>query len=232
LEYRRGGQAIAPRALAGAGSDDRPYVGALSAGVHTHFARGDYDLSLGVDVTAVGPQTGLGDFQEWLHEVVSAPSPDVVDDQLGNEMFLGATAEISRKFSVNNRLHLRPFAQVTTGPEDLARVGFDVIVGRVASQDLALRDVVTGHLYRGIEGPDTGLSLVFGSDYTRVWDSAWLPEDRGVTFEENRTRLRAGLHWQLSRDITVFYGATYLSEEFEGQNEGQVLGSLKLDFRF
>ena len=40
------------------------------------------------------------------------------------------------------------------------------------------------------------------------------------------------MFWQWADDVSFFYGATYLSEEFQGQGEGQVVGSLKVNFNF
>jgi len=64
-----------------------------------------------------------------------------------------------------------------------------------------------------------------------------LPLSYGVTarpFAEllRRGRVRAGVHWHSAGDTSVFYGLTYLSPEFEDQPEGQVTGSLKLNFNF
>ncbi len=232
MEYRVRTEIIAPRRLNGVGSDDRPYVGALTFGAHTHFARGAYDIAAGAEITAVGPQTGLGELQEWFHVLVDAPTPRVLDDQLENAVHFGIGAEVSRPVRLNDRTTIRPFAEVKTGPEDFARVGFDVMYGRIGQSDLLIRDVPTGQLYRGVEGVDGGLAFTFGADYTHVADSAWLPDDRGVTALDNRTRLRAGAHWQFAEDVSFFYGLTYLSEEFEGQPEGQLLGSLKLNLNF
>jgi hypothetical protein len=47
----------------------------------------------------------------------------------------------------------------------------------------------------------------------------------------HRERLRAGVGWRGER-LDAFYGLTYLSPEFEGQDEGQVLGSAHVNFRF
>ncbi|MFO7804461.1 MAG: DUF2219 family protein, partial [Paracoccaceae bacterium] len=78
LEYRLRGEIIQPAGRAGS-SGDRPYVGALSLGVHTHYSVGAFDLSMGADVVAVGPQTGMvlaldmggqqlaGKFQRFSH---------------------------------------------------------------------------------------------------------------------------------------------------------------------
>ena len=65
-----------------------------------------------------------------------------------------------------------------------------------------------------------------------VDSSAFLPASEGVAPTEERYRARAGVQWQMAEDLSFFYGATYLSEEFEGQDGGQILGSLKLNFNF
>ena len=57
------------------------------------------------------------------------------------------------------------------------------------------------------------------------------PFPRKLTARDRR-RARVGLHWQPVRDVRLFYGLSWLSEEFEGQHEAQVLGSLKLEFGY
>lgn len=232
LEYRLRTEIIAPRFLSGAGSDDRPYVGAVSVGVHTHFQRAGTEFSLGADVLATGPQTGVGDLQEWFHELVSAPRPTVLGAQIANGFHAAATAEIGRPVRVSDRLTFRPFAEAQAGVENLVRVGGDVIIGRVGQEDLWLRDVPTGQLYRGVEGTAIGFGYVLGADVAYVDSSIYLPESRGFFVEDTRTRARGGVHWQFAENASFYYGATYLSPEFVGQPEGQVVGSLKLNFNF
>ncbi len=231
LEYRFRMEMIAPGKLSGPGSDDRPYVGALSAGVHTHFERGDFDYSIGLDAVITGPQTGVGELQKWFHQIVSAPTPKVLDDQIGNAVHPTLTAEVARPFRMSDTLTIRPFAEVQAGVENIGRVGGDVILGNVGHHDLLLRDVPTGQLYRGIEGPYSGFGYVLGADFAAVGDSAYLPADR-VTATETRTRVRAGINWQLAENASFYYGLTWLSPEFEGQPEGQLIGGLKLNFNF
>ena len=64
-----------------------------------------------------------------------------------------------------------------------------------------------------------------------VEDSVYLPDNIGVDLKNNRYRLRAGVNWQ-GATSSVFYGLTYLSEEFENQPEGQLVGSVRLKFEF
>ncbi|WP_458789576.1 lipid A-modifier LpxR family protein [Yoonia sp. MH D7] len=231
IEYRIGGQIISGTRGSGA-PGDRPYVGAISLGVHTHFDFGGTDLSMGGEVMAIGPQTGLSDFQRKFHNKFDIPLPPHVDQQLGNVFFFNSTFEASRDVMLSDRVMLRPFVEGLAGVEDLVRVGGDVVIGAQPHDDMMLRDVVTGQLYRATQSPKSGLTFTFGGDLASVFGSAYLPEDQGYVVSETRARARAGVLFNLGRDKTLFYGATYLSEEFEGQGEGQVVGSLRLNFNF
>ena len=230
IEYRFRGEIIAPRSGIGP-TGERPYVGALSFGAHTHFGVGDMNASVGADVVAVGPQTGLDDFQNRFHDAFSLPVPSQ-GNQLADDIFLSATAELSQTLSLGNNVTVRPFAEAQTGVEDILRVGGDLMFGTVGQSDLMLRDVVTGQLYRGTQGPGNGFSYVVGADIAAVGGSVYLPEDQGYVASDTRTRARAGVHFQMRDDVSFYYGLTYLSEEYEGQPEGQVVGSLKLNFNF
>ena len=232
LEYRLRSEIIAPRRLNGAGSDDRPYVGAATLGLHSHFARGAAEISAGLDLTVTGPQTGIGAMQEWFHEVIDAPRPAVLEDQIDNAVYPTATVAITRPYAIAENLTLRPYIEAQIGVEDLFRVGGDLIYGRVGHSDLWLRDSPTGQLYRGIEGEARGFAFVAGADFTQVQSSAYLLESMGYFPTDTRVRARAGIHWQMAPQTSFFYGATWLSEEFVGQPEGQILGSLKLNFNF
>lgn len=232
LEYRFRMEMIAPRRLNGPDSHDRPYVGALSFGLHTHFERGEMEYSLGLDAVVTGPQTGVGELQRWFHSVISAPTPRILDEQIGNAVYPTFVAEAARPFRISDTLTVRPYVEVQKGVEDIARIGGDVILGVVGQHDLWLRDVPTGDIYRGVEGPYTGFGYVLGADFSAVGSSAYLPEDQGFVPTDTRTRVRAGVHWQLAENASFFYGLTWLSPEFVGQPEGQVIGSLKLNFNF
>jgi len=61
--------------------------------------------------------------------------------------------------------------------------------------------------------------------------SIYFPDDRGPDMLDSRTRLRAGVVWQNAGN-SVFYGMTWLSEEFDTQDEPQVVGSIRMNFEF
>ena len=114
----------------------------------------------------------------------------------------------------------------------MARVGADIIIGSLGQKEVMIRDVVTGQLYRGTHAKESGMNLVLGGDIGSVYDSLYLPEAEGISIEEKQTRLRAGVTWQPFSALSIFYGATYLSPEFDSQEEGQVVGSLTVGLNF
>ncbi len=230
-EYRLRSAIIASDGLDGA--PDRSYVGALSFGVHSHFGAGTTRASIGVDVTAIGPQTGLSDLQESVHDRLGLEQVRFTDSQVDDDILFGVTAEAAELFELSPVVVVRPFGEVLLGPEDIVRVGADVFVGAAMTDDVLLRDVATGQLYPGTRSQSmAGLSFVFGADAAAVADSEYLPDSGIGAATQSRARARAGVHWRDDAWGSVFYGLTYLSPEFEDQDEGQVTGSLQLNFNF
>ena len=231
LEFRLRAETIAPSNLQVPDPTDRRYVGALSLGMQTHFVWKGMQASLGGGLTFTGPQTGIGGFQSWAHDLMGLEPPQVLDDQIEDAVYPGVSAEIGRDLALADGVTLHPFVAAEAGVETLARIGGDILIGK-AGGALFLRDTATGHRYRGIAGTGgTAMSFTVGGDLAHVFDSALLPDGGTVTLTENRGRLRAGVQWQGER-AAVFYGLTYLSPEFDEQPEGQILGSLNVNLRF
>ncbi|MCY4180821.1 MAG: DUF2219 family protein [Litoreibacter sp.] len=230
LEYRFRAEIIAPRDVANPQTGNRPYVGALSAGVHSHWQRAGTEMALGLDVIVVGPQTGLDTLQDAFHDLFSAPRPRVDGVQVGNAIRPTVVFEAGRPYQ-GDGVEMRPFVELQAGAETFLRIGGDVSVGPVAGRGLQLRDSATGHRYHGImSGPPEGASFFLGGDVAYVAESQYL-DTQGIGSRETRSRLRAGVNAGVPGG-SVFYGITYLSEEFDNQEEGQILGSLDLRFRF
>lgn len=104
-------------------------------------------------------------------------------------------------------------------------------IGEAGRGELMVRDGVTGQRYRTIAADFSGFAFLIGGDIASVSGSEYLPASSGVDPRDMRTRLRAGLHWQ-GGQMGAFYGLTWLGKEFEGQDEGQFLGSIRLDLNF
>lgn len=232
LEYRLGGQVVTPADLRNPDKDDRPFAGVWSLGLHTHFAKGAMEFAVGGDLVVTGPQTGLDDLHTAIHDAIGIKpaSPSVLDDQIENGFHPTFVGEAGHQVALGTAI-LRPFTELRWGAETLARIGADFTLGPVGQGELLVRDPITGQRYRTIYEHNPGASFVMGGDFAWVDSSVLLPEDRGYTAESTRTRLRAGVHWQGDQNST-FYGVTWLSEEFEGQPEGQWVGSLRLKVKF
>ncbi len=231
LEFRFRGEIIAPENLITAAPGDRRYAGALSFGVHTHFTVGQAEASVGGDLVFLGPQTGLGSFQRAAHDLLGIAEPQVLDDQIDNRVSPTVTGEIARSFRLGGKVTLRPFLEAQAGVESLVRAGGDIVIGSAWDGALMLRDPVTGQRYSGIAATGQGVSFTFGADVAHVFDSDYLPSGGDAVLSDERTRVRAGVEWQGER-ADVFYGLTYLGPEFDGQPDGQVAGSLRVNFDF
>lgn len=233
IETRAQGQIIAPDNLRAVDLRDRPYAGALSLGAHSHSSHGGLELALGADLVIIGPQTHLDTLQGELHKILGKPQPSdpVLALQIPNTFRPTAVAEVGRRYSFGNAVELRPFAEARAGDETLIRVGADLTFGSVGQGELLSRESITGQRYRVIYRSAPGYSFTLGGDIAYVSSSVYLPENRGYQLTDHRDRVRAGIHWQ-GENASAFYGLTYLGREFTGQNEGQVVGSVRVKLRF
>lgn len=233
VEYRFRSEIVTPSNLARPDPADRRYAGVIAIGAHTHVEWAGFETRLGADLVAVGPGTGVDDFHRRIHEILSLPRPDrAFANQIGDAIRPTGSAELGRSFALGESGTVRPFFEVQAGFESLMRVGGDISFGQFGRGAVMMRDVVTGQRFEGVVGNrQRGLSLTLGGDVARVFDSTLLPEAGTARLRDTRERLRAGLHWR-SESADVFYGVTWLGREFEGQPEGQVLGSLRVNLRF
>ena len=230
IEYRFSGTTLTPANLTDPASDDRPYAAPLSLGVHSHVSWAGMQVDLGADLVATGAQTGIGRFQSWLHGLLGAPKPDLTD-QMGNAIFPTFQAELGRDVTLSDGVTVHPFVGAEAGVEHLLRAGGDIVIGNFGQGGLLLRDETTGQRYRGIAGAESAMSLTLGGDVAHVFGSAYLPDGTAAAASPTRSRLRAGIAWSGAHS-SAFYGVTYLAPEFESQPQGQVIGSVNLNFRF
>ncbi|WP_299375266.1 lipid A-modifier LpxR family protein [uncultured Tateyamaria sp.] len=234
LELRLGAEILAPDDIRSPLPGDRPYAGAISVGLHTHFQRGRTEFAVGGDLVFLGPQTHLDEFQDLFHDTfnIVRPSDAVRAAQIGNAINPTAVLEMGQSFTLSDSTTIRPFVEARAGNETLLRAGVDLTFGALGQGELLVRDSVTGQRYRAVQGDWTGYSIVMGADVAAVSDSEFLPASSGVVLEDSRERVRAGVMWQSPAGITGFYGLTYLGEEFEGQSEGQIVGSVRFKVAF
>lgn len=234
VELRISGEGIAPENLAGPVPGDRPYAGVLSFGLHTHFQPRAIEYAVGADIVMTGPMTQIDEIQDGLHDIFGGPgvSQRVRGAQIGNDVNPTLVLEAGREFALGGSAQLRPFVEARAGVETMLRAGADLSFGRAGLGGLMVRDSVTGHRYRTIEQPFAGFSWVMGADIAKVSDSELISSERGVKLTDARARVRAGLHWQSDKGSSVFYGLTWLDQEFTAQREEQIVGSVRLNLKF
>ncbi|MYM54996.1 lipid A-modifier LpxR family protein [Thalassovita mangrovi] len=232
LEFRFGGEIIGPDNLVSPAAGDRPFAGILSFGMHTHYQQRKAEISMGLDMVMTGPMTGLDDFQTTLHDVlgVEEASDTTLGGQIGNGVHPTFVMELGREYMLGQAA-FRPFVETRIGVETMLRAGADITIGQIGRGELLVRDPVSGQRYRTMQNSAPGRTFVIGADIAHVTDSAYLPASRGYALTDSRQRLRAGVHWQGEKS-SGFYGVTWLGEEFEGQSEGQVVGSIRLNLDF
>jgi hypothetical protein len=230
LEWRLRGEIITPAVIDAPQPGDRRYAGLLSLGLHTHFRTGAAGVRAGLDLVATGPQTQLDHLQTAIHDLLSLPKPDT-SAQIGNALYPTLSVEIGRDYALGAAV-LHAFAEVQAGVESFGRIGVDVVLGTHGRGGLLLRDPVTGHRVTAVRGEETaGFSLVLGADTAVVADSRLLPAGGAAVLERHRHRLRLGGHW-MGGTSEVFYGVAWLSKEFAGQDEGQLVGALNARILF
>ncbi|MFX0542879.1 lipid A-modifier LpxR family protein [Roseovarius sp. S4756] len=233
LELRLNAQIIAPDDLNMPAPGDRPYAGSLSLGLHTHYSALGSEVSLGGDLVFVGPQTGLDGFQDAFHDTLGGQGlgSTVRRTQIGDDIRPTAVMEVGRSTDFG-AISLRPFAEARAGDETLIRVGADLTIGSALDGGLLLRDPVSGQRYRTVQNGLPGYAFVLGADTAYVEDSVYLPSSSGYRLSDARSRVRAGVHYAAPAGHRVFYGLTWLDREFKGQDEGQIVGSLRLHVEF
>lgn len=233
LEIRFQGRIIAPADVENPLPGDRVYASTWSLGAHTHFNVNGSEFSLGADMVISGPQTGLHLMQNATHELLNRDlvSDTVLNDGVQDGFHPGVVVEYARPILLTSDTQIRPFAELRTGDETLLRSGVDLYLGTVGGNDFLVRDPVTGQRYRAVQGDYLqGYGLMVGGDFTSMQDSIYFPSN-GPAMLDSRTRLRAGMVWQGNQN-SLFYGLTYLGKEFEGQEEPQLVGSIRLNLEF
>jgi len=229
-ELRFRGEIIAPDNLAAPAAGDRLYAPALYLGASTHFDFRGLDVSVGADLVLLGENSGLMGVHDGIHRIFGGSDVDLSDFMVDSGTYLNLAVEAARAIEWGTA-EVRPFAAVQAGVETLARVGVDARFGAFDGDALLIRDATTGQRIIGLPG-DTGggWSFAVGGDVAYVGDSVLLP-DRGPEAEAMRVRLRGGVNYDFGPS-NFYYGVTYLSEEFEGQYEGQLVGTISLMLQF
>ena len=185
------------------------------------------EVTLGAGLVVTGPQTGTFDAQRWLHERLGYPLPATEGREVEDGVYPRSWPRWGAATVGAAGAALRGGAGGGRGP---CAGGVDRDLGNFGTEAVVIRDPVSGQRIPVLWGPrERGWSFTAGLDAAAVGWSAFLSDD-GLT-PEPRYRARGGVRWQGER-WSLYYGATWLSPEFEGQREGQVVGIVQVGASF
>lgn len=176
---------------------------------------------LGIEIGWQGDPLPLFEAREALHSLtgMNGHEPGDVLDSGPHINLEGRHAWPLRRGDVE----LAPFVQASVGTREVsARVGGDVLVGVARARTVEL---ATG---APMLGAGDGLTLFVGGDVGHVAHDALLGD---ADPEEVVARARAGVFVGLGR-IGIGFSLNWLSPEFEGQPEGQLIGAAQVAYRF
>ena len=252
LEVQIRGLVITPDNTAAA-TADRPYAQYLAAGVFLRtFGRAnpvfhDGALSaenrIGIEIGYQGDPLPLFEIQEALHGI-SGMGPMARTDAgtLDSSVLVNLEVKRTWRLHVDAERHdvdVAPFAQISAGlRENSARIGADLIHGASLTARTWNHDPAIGALIPGGSKRRDGVNWFawFGGDVAIVasdalLDGGFLVDGPATNAERFSARLRAGAMAEFP-GFALSYSITWLSPEFEEQDQGQLIGAVQLKLRY
>jgi lipid A 3-O-deacylase len=232
--------------------NDRPYAGWLYVGLGLVWKNAQVRNSVMLNVGVVGPWSLAEETQRKVHEMRGIDVPKGWDNQLGNELGVVVTYERSWRWPYRERRagfnwELIPHAGAAAGNVSIfANAGAELRAGINMPDDFGTAPigpaVATG---TPVEGPDRaerprvfdlGAYVFARADGRVIARNIFLD---GNTFEGSASVDKKPLVADLSlgasmnyKQTKVTYALVYRTKEFDGQEEGQLFGSVTLQFAF
>jgi len=231
--------------------NERPYAGWLYLGVGVAWKTAEVRNTLVLDVGVVGPWSYAKETQRAIHDALGQTHPNGWANQLHNE--LGITGVFLRDWRlpiharrVGLNCELLPHAGVAVGNvQTYANVGGELRMGINLPDDFGTTGITpsatTSTPVDGLEAAPQAKSnfglYVFGRvDGRAVVHSIFLD---GNTFGHSHSVDRKWAVADLSVGLGTYYKNTklayalvYRTEEYKGQQEGQVFGTLSVNITF
>lgn len=235
LELRGRTQIVTPWKGDVVAGEDRPYSSAIALGAFVHGSAGILETRAGGEFIISGDQTGLPNLQAFAHDSLGMSgsyNPLTRDDPHLDDAFgFRGEAEVAFKSQMSETFMMRPFAEQTFGVDQASTVGVDVVWGTLSANEVWTRDAVTGQLLSASKRNADLFTLVAGVDYSNVSKSMHFEEGSYAELQNEQYRVRVGSITRI-HNMTLFFGQTWLSEQFVGQPEVQRVGSMAIDWVF
>ncbi len=230
---------------------DRPYAGWLYLGAGVVWKNADVRNSLILNIGVVGSWSYAEEAQRLVHDLRGLGHPKGWDNQLHNELGVVATYQREWRWPKHERRvglnwELLPHAGIALGNvQTYANLGAELRAGLNLPDDFGTAAIgpaaTTSTPVDGRQGAersrfDLGLYVFARVDGRVVAHNIFLD---GNTFGDSPSVDRQWLVADLSigaavnyRNTKFAYALVYRTEEFHGQNEAQVFGTVSVNFAF
>ena len=232
--------------------DDRPYAGWLYMGLGFIWKNADVRHSLVLNAGVVGPWSYAEESQRLVHEVRGLDVPKGWGNQLHNELGLMAVYERTWRWPRHDRRvgldweFLPHFGAALGNVQTYANLGGELRAGINLPDDFGTAGigpasttstpVERGQAADRVESFDFGLYVFARVDGRAVARNVFID---GNTFGNSASADRKPLVGDITAGVSlnyhntkVTYALVYRTKEFEAQREGQLFGSVSLNFAF
>jgi lipid A 3-O-deacylase len=231
--------------------DDRPYAGWLYLGVGVVWKDDVVKNSLVLDIGVVGTWSYAEQTQRLIHDLRGFEHPNGWDNQLNDEVGFTLAYERTWRFPKYERRsgfgwEVLPHAGMAVGTvRTFANVGAELRAGVNLPDDFGTPSIgpsattstpVDGQLAADRAWFDLGVYLFLRVDGRAVARNIFLD---GNTFSDSPSvdkyplvaDLSAGVAMNI-KNTKIAYAMVYRTEEFEGQDDGQLFGTVSLNWTF
>lgn len=254
LELNLRAQVMTPDDTSNGGVDanDRPYAQYAGIGLYVRSiaeprpAGGGFGLQVedraGVEIGWQGEPLPFFDVQEKLHGMTGSGGnmgnpADIIEGEVLANLEGRRTWRLHAPGAARD-IELAPFVQGSLGMREVSlRAGADFFVGSALEGRTWGSDLATGAVMAGESMHRDGFewTAFVGGDVGYVaWDAfldgGFAANGRSVDRAEIVARARAGVLLEYGR-VGVGFSVNWLSEEFETQPEGQLIGAIQLKYR-
>ncbi len=231
--------------------DDRPYAGWLYLGVGVVWKDAEVRNSLILDIGVVGTWSYAEQTQRLIHDLRGFEHPNGWDNQLNDEVGFTLAYERTWRFPKYERRsgfgwEVLPHAGMAVGTvRTFANVGAELRAGVNLPDDFGTPSIgpgattstpVDGQMAADRAWFDLGAYLFLRVDGRAVARNIFLD---GNTFSDSPSvdkyplvaDLSAGVAMNI-KNTKIAYAMVYRTEEFEGQDDGQLFGTVSLNWTF
>jgi hypothetical protein len=232
--------------------NDRPYAGWLYLGLGFVWKNAEVRNSLVLNIGVVGSWSLAEEAQRLVHEARGLNVPRGWGNQLHNELGVMLVYERTLRWPRHERRvgldweFLPHYGAAVGNVQTYANLGAEFRVGLNLPDDFGTAGidpaattstpVERGQMAQRAEHFDIGMYLFARADGRAVAHNIFID---GNTFGDSASADRKPLVADLSvgaslnyQSTKVTYAVTYRSKEFEGQKEGQLFGSISMNFAF